>query len=140
MDDKLGSGILNNLHGVMMLTFKLQQNSDFALGSDGQQYNKYCSIYLDFIANGGMPQPADPIVITVVTMRQARLALLQAGMLTQVNTAIANMAAPDGDAARITWEFSSEVRRDNPLIGQLATALGLTSTQLDQLFTTAATL
>lgn len=75
-----------------------------------------------------------------VTMRQARVALLQAGLLEPINAAIAAMTGLDGDAARVTWEFSSEVRRDNPLIGQLSTSLGLTSAQLDQLFITAATL
>lgn len=43
-----------------MLTFKLQKDSDFALGSDGRQYNKVCTIYSDWIAQGNMPLPADP--------------------------------------------------------------------------------
>lgn len=76
---------------------------------------------------------APVIVPTIVTMRQARLALLKAGLLTQVNTAVANA----DDAAKITWEFSSEVRRDDPLVTQLAAALNLNSSQLDQLFTVA---
>lgn len=71
-----------------------------------------------------------------VTMRQARLALLQTGMLTQVNTAV---AAAD-EATKITWEFSSEVQRNNALVSTLAAALNLTSQQLDDLFTLAATL
>lgn len=72
-----------------------------------------------------------------VTMRQARIALLQAGLLAQINTAIAAMTGPTGDAARVVWEFSSEVRRDNQLLETMATSLGLTSAQLDQLFITA---
>lgn len=43
--------------------------------------------------------------------RQARLALLGAGLLAQVNTAVANMVGAEGDAARIEWEYAQEVRR-----------------------------
>lgn len=81
----------------------------------------------------------DPVP-EVVTMRQARLALLQNGMLTQVNTAVANMPGAAGDAARIEWEFSSTVERNRPLVQSLIGALGLTESQLDNLFRLAATL
>ena len=88
------------------------------------------------------PPPAEPTptVPDVVTMRQARLALLQNGMLTQVNTAVANMPGTAGDAARIEWEFSSTVERNRPLVQSLIGALGLTEAQLDDLFRLAATL
>lgn len=75
-----------------------------------------------------------------VTMRQARLALVQTGMLTQVNTAVAAMPGAQGDAARIEWEFSSTVERNRPLVQALGAALGLTEAQLDDLFRLAATL
>jgi hypothetical protein len=81
----------------------------------------------------------DPVP-EVVTMRQARLALLGAGLLAQVNTAVANMPGTDGDAARIEWEFSSTVERHRPLVLSLITALGLTDAQLDELFRQAAAL
>jgi len=80
--------------------------------------------------------PAKPAVPEVVTMRQARLALLQAGLLAQVNTAIASA----DDATKIAWEFSSEVQRNNPLVSTLAAALNLSDAQLNNLFTLAATL
>lgn len=76
----------------------------------------------------------------VVTMRQARLALLQAGLLAQVNTAVAAMPGAAGDTARIEWEFSSTVERNRPLVQSLIGALGLTESQLDDLFRLAATL
>lgn len=84
--------------------------------------------------------PPPPPIPEVVTMRQARLALLQSGLLAQVNTAIANMSGIDGDAARIEWEFSNTVERNQPLVQSLIGALGLTEAQLDDLFTLAATL
>lgn len=83
------------------------------------------------------PAPA-PIVPAAVTMRQARLALLQAGKLNAVNTAIAGMSGAQGEAAKIEWEFSNEVQRAQPLVAALAPVLGMTSAQLDQLFITAA--
>ena len=53
-------------------------------------------------------------------MRQARLALLGAGKLAEVNTAIAAMPGAAGEAARIEWEYSGEVHRDKALIQALA--------------------
>ena len=86
------------------------------------------------------PPPSPPPIITSVTMRQARLALLQQGLLTQVNNAVASMPGVQGDAVRIEWEFSSTVERNRPLVQSLSVSLGLTSQQLDDLFALAATL
>ena len=84
--------------------------------------------------------PAVVAVPEVVTMRQARIALLGAGLLAQVNTAVANMPGAEGDAARIEWEYAQEVRRDSPLVAALSAAFGWTSAQLDDLFTEGAKL
>ena len=77
------------------------------------------------------PSLNKPAVPSVVTMRQARLALLQAGVLPLVESAIASMESP---AAQIEWDYSQEVNREQPLVKQLAEALNLTSDQLDNLF------
>lgn len=69
-----------------------------------------------------------------VTMRQARLALLQYGVLAQVNAALAAMPGAEGEAARIEWEYAQEVRRDAPLVAGMAQALWLTEADLDSLF------
>lgn len=76
----------------------------------------------------------------VVTMRQARLALLGAGLLAQVNGAIAAMPGDEGEAARIEWEYAQEVHRDSPLVAALSAAFGWTGAQLDDLFTEGAKL
>ena len=87
------------------------------------------------------PAPvAAPTVPQSVTMRQARLALLQTGKYAAVNSAIASMPGEAGDAARIEWEFSSVVERKRAYVQQIAVALGMSSQQLDDLFTLAATL
>lgn len=86
----------------------------------------------------GWKTPAPPT--PVVSMRQARLALLQAGKLSAVQAAINSLPSPQKEAASIEWEYSTEVRRDGPLVVQLTPALGLTAAQMDDLFALAATL
>ena len=73
----------------------------------------------------------------VVTMRQARLALLQSGLLQTVQDAIANGT---DEAMKIEWEYATEVRRDWGSLVALTTALGMTSQELDNLFQLASTL
>lgn len=84
--------------------------------------------------------PHVPPVPEVVSMRQARIALLAAGHLSAVTTAVASMPGIEGDVARIEWEYAQEVRRDSPLLAALAPALGMTGAQVDALFVAAAAL
>lgn len=84
-------------------------------------------------------QPSNPVP-EVVSMRQARLALLGAGLLEQINTAIANAEGIEGEAGRIEWEYAQEVRRDSLLVAGLSAALELSEESLDNLFTAASTL
>ena len=80
--------------------------------------------------------PVEPVP-QVVTMRQARLALLVAGLLGRVNDALAAMPDVEGEAARIEWEYATTVERDSPLIAGLAGALGLDDGAIDALFISA---
>lgn len=73
-----------------------------------------------------------------VTMRQARLAMLGAGILDEVEALIQQMPGDEGRAARIDWEYALDVRRDWPLINALGSQLGLTEQQIDELFIGAA--
>lgn len=86
------------------------------------------------------PSLNKPAVLSVVTMRQARLALLQAGVLPLVESAIASMESPAKEEAKIEWEYSQEVQRDKPFVQMLGASLGLTEEQLDNLFLLASTL
>jgi hypothetical protein len=72
--------------------------------------------------------------VGVVSRMQARLALLNAGLLDQVEAAV-----DAGDRAlQIYWDNASHFHRDHPLLLQLAAAIGLTAEQVDQLFAAAA--
>ncbi|MBR1173902.1 hypothetical protein JQ617_08050 [Bradyrhizobium sp. KB893862 SZCCT0404] len=78
---------------------------------------------------------AKATVPQVVTPRQARLALFAAKLLDQVEQAVTTA----GGATKITWDFATEIRRDDPLITTIGSALNLTSDQIDVLFKYAAT-
>jgi len=78
--------------------------------------------------------------LMVVTMRQARLALLQQGLLASIQPAIDALDEPHRSAANIEWEYSQTVERTRPFVLTLGEALELTDDDLDALFTLAATL
>jgi hypothetical protein len=85
-------------------------------------------------ANGAISIPSPQ----VVTMRQARLALLGAGLLDDIDAAINSLPRPQKEAARIEWEYSQEVQRHNGFVSVLVPILGLTEAQTDALFIAAA--
>lgn len=75
------------------------------------------------------------LVPAVVTRRQARQALLMAGLLANVQPAIDALEDPmQRGMTQIEWDDSQEFTRDRPLLIQLATALGLDDVALDNLF------
>lgn len=92
----------------------------------------------------GSPEPgpfvSPPVLPAPITARQIRLALLGAGLLSQVEPAIDAMPEPERSAARIEWDYASEYRHDHHLIASLAAALGLADEQIDTLWATALTL
>ncbi len=89
------------------------------------------------------PQPELPPVNPVpqsVSMRQARLALLGAGLLSTVDAAIAAQAEPLKSQIEIEWVYATEIDRQWPTLLALAPALGLDSDDLDNLFIAASQL
>jgi hypothetical protein len=79
------------------------------------------------------------VIPNEVTMRQARLALFEAGLIPSVEAALNALGEPAKTAARIEWEYSQTVRRDKEFVQVLSGALGLSSGDLDNLFTLAST-
>ena len=114
---------------------RISDGAAIPFAEDNSDYEQYKL----WLSEGNTPdpyvEPPTPIP-SVVTMRQARLALLQLNLLGTVNTAIQTGAEAD----KITWEYATEVRREDPLVVNMATALNLDSAALDGLFTLAATL
>lgn len=86
------------------------------------------------------PAPEPTPVPQQVTMRQARLALLAAGLLSSVNAAIASLPSPQKEAAQIEWEYAAVVDRNAGLVPAMGAALGMTEVQLDDLFIAAGAL
>lgn len=92
-----------------------------------------------------VPLPPRTPGVVPVSPRQARLLLLNtdatdqqySNMLEQAEAIFDAMQEPEKTAARIEWEFGTEVRRDSPLITQLAGAIGLTDQQIDAMFVAA---
>ena len=108
---------------------------------------QYTDLYNKWLSEGNIPLPefTDEELLQqiedakpkVVTMRQARLALLQSGLLQTVQDAIANST---DEAMKIEWEYATEVKRDWGSLITLVTQLGITDLQLDDLFQLASTL
>jgi hypothetical protein len=75
-----------------------------------------------------------PGVPESVAQWQARTALLRAGLLAQVEAAVAQAS----DEVKIAWEYAPRIRRDSDFTVAIAAALSLSDAQLDALFVTAA--
>jgi hypothetical protein len=74
--------------------------------------------------------PTPPVAIpTSITPRQARLKLLEASLLDNLEAVITT-----NRAWQIEWEYATEVKRDSPLIDAVASEAGLTVEQIDQMF------
>lgn len=84
--------------------------------------------------------PEEKRVGVSVTMRQARLALLQQGLLSTVNAAVAGLPEGEKEAAEIQWEYGSEVNRLSPLVVGLMPTLGMSDEEIDALFVLAGAL
>jgi hypothetical protein len=125
----------------IMKYFKNEKNSVFAFESDGTQ-DEYIGKELILITELEAdelrkPTPeSEPSIPEIVSMRQARLALLHSGLLSTVSEAIAS----GSEADQIEWEYATEVYRNQPLVQNMKAGLGLTDPDLDNLFTLAASL
>jgi len=85
------------------------------------------------------PPPEPPLPEPVpqrVSAIQARRALLAADMLDQVEAAIARQPR----AVQIAWEYATEIHRDDPMLVEVAQAIGMSTNTLNDLFRAAAKL
>lgn len=113
----IGGKFVNGNQAVELGLLSVEEAKAFGFHS-GQEYKELQSLV-----------PAS------ITMRQARLILIQYGLDTAVENAI-NAITDDTQRkiAQTEWEYAAEVYRYNGWVEQLAPALNLTSKQLDALF------
>jgi hypothetical protein len=78
--------------------------------------------------------PPPPIPSTV-TRFQALATLAAAGHLPTIRAHIATLG--EDDIVRLAWENAAEWERTSPTLNALATMLGLTDTEVDDLFVAA---
>lgn len=64
-----------------------------------------------------------------ITMRQARLYLLGAGLLEQVDSIVSQ-----NEAWKIEWEYATDIVKNNQLVVMLSNQLGLSSEAIDVMF------
>jgi hypothetical protein len=85
--------------------------------------------------------PPVPAVPQSVTMRQGREVLIDMGLLNNVNAIIAAIPDPLQRAkAENYFNMSNTMERQNVWVKNIGAALGLSETQLDDMFITASTL
>ncbi|MGI4850227.1 MAG: hypothetical protein ACRYGK_19130 [Janthinobacterium lividum] len=82
-----------------------------------------------------VPPPAPPAVPQSCTRKQGNLALLELGYLDEVESVIAS--APRN--VQIAYNDATTFERADPFLQMLASDVGFTDAQLDQLFTLAVT-
>lgn len=112
---------------TLYYVFESEDKAKALLGWDGEQY---CPQY-------DQPQ----VVPEAITNRQAKLALLAAGLLDDAESAIVGIS---DDATRravqIEWDYAGEFRRDWPTLETLASIMGLATEDVDALFIAGSTL
>lgn len=106
------------------------------LGEDASKYQEL----MDEIAATWVSEETTEQIPTEVTMRQARLALVDAGMYGSIQSAINSLPEPMKTKALIEWEYSNTVQRHNGFVSQLRPILGMTEEDLDNLFIAASKL
>jgi len=81
-------------------------------------------------------EPVTPIEVPqIVTNAQFRLALIESGQsISNINAFINSKDEPIRDVLNSLWEYANHFERQNPQMIEMATLLGLTSEQLDNLF------
>ena len=80
------------------------------------------------------PHPEPEPIPQRISMRRARLVLLDKGLLASIQGAIDSLPEPEKSAAQIEWDYSTEVWRTKPFVLAIAQGLGWTEQDLDNLF------
>ncbi len=90
--------------------------------------------FLKWVDEGGvaeLPSEAPPAVPQSVTRYQARAALLEAGILDEVEAYFREL--PSSSLDKLAWDESTTVNRNSDSFKGAASALGLNAEQIDRL-------
>ena len=71
----------------------------------------------------------DELKVKVITPLQAKMQLDKIGLLDDVEAMVAS-----NRQTQLYWEYALEIRRDHPTLQAMASALGLSDEQLDEMF------
>lgn len=99
--------------------------------------------YQNWINQGNNPKEITSIdadiddygTVEEISARQARLALLQVGLLDTVES----MMSSENPTMKIEWEYATIIQRTNPLVLNFGKMLNLTNQQINELFSLAST-
>ena len=124
-------------YGEIPMTLNLVDTEDIHtfVKPDGTEVplEEYCKTQT--IAPYVEPEPISEPIPQVITMRQARLQLLEDGLLDNVEAIIAL-----DRKSQIEWEYANEVYRQSTLIEAVKGAMSLTDEQIDDMFLSASKL
>jgi hypothetical protein len=116
------------------------QMIEFATMEEAESYLQNNSITSEIETVEEVVQ-AQAAVPQTVTPRQIRIALVMSGIsLSTIEAMIDSLPEPDRSITKITWEYSVEFQRNNPLLNAIAPIFGFTQQQIDELFQLASTL
>lgn len=89
---------------------------------------------LQELCHGGELPPMPPRIPREIPNWRAKVILAQMGLLSTVETAIESLSEPERTVARLAWNGDAKLARRGKTVLGLASALGLSSDQIDNLF------
>lgn len=117
--------------------YYILEGTVFAVPMDGSQDARlpaHAALMTPAEVEAHMDPPPVVVIPQTISRFQARAALLAAGLLSDVEAAV---AAAD-PFAQLAWAEAQEWRRDSPTLLALAHGIGLTDADIDDLFVQAA--
>ena len=119
---KIENEILNGENiSTPLVTLKVEDKDSYEYPQDGWYWFDTFDEALGYFASAN--------VGNILTPRQARLVLLDEGLLDAVEEIVKLNRKYD-----IYWEYATEIRREDSILLQLAAALGITDEKLDEMF------
>jgi hypothetical protein len=120
--------------------YKLTSNSiGYTRSTDGAWVGPENQEFLAWLAEGNTPDPyvpPPPPIPATVTRFQALAILAAGGYLGTIRTYINTLDV--NNVQRLAWENATDWERTSPTLNALAQMLGLTDTEVDDLFIAAA--